>query len=69
MNLLKQLIRIMQTRIVCLDFGRISVFGVKRYVIQIKRHWWSSWEIRDWDDKNLMTPRFYESIKEAKEHL
>ena len=59
----------MKTRIVCFDFSIISDFIIKRYVIQIKRHWWSRWEIRDWDDKILMTPRFYGSIKEAKEHL
>jgi hypothetical protein len=59
----------MRTRIVCYDFGRISDFGCKRYVIEIKRHWWSRWEIRDWSDKNLMTPRFYENVKEALGHL
>ena len=58
----------MKTRIVCFDFGRLSPkYGVKRYVIEYKLHWWNRWRIRDWENRYL--PTFYESEEEAKKHL
>lgn len=59
----------MKTRISCFDFGRLSPYGVKRYVIEYKLHWWSKWRIRDWSDKTYNIPMFYESIEQAKKHL
>lgn len=58
----------MKTRIVCFDFGRLSPkYGVKRYVIEYKLHWWSRWRIRDWENRYL--PTFYDSKEEARKHL
>lgn len=59
----------MKLRIDCLDFGRMSRFGTKRYVIKIKPHWWSKWRIRDWEDESIHMPRFYSSKEEALLHL
>lgn len=53
----------------CFDFGRCSEFGEKRYVIYIKKHWWSRWKIRDWESKSLCIPRFYLTFEDAKNHL
>lgn len=58
----------MKTRISCFDFGRLSPkYGVKRYVIEYKLHWWSRWEIRDWVNRD--TPKFYITWTEARKHL
>lgn len=56
----------MRIRIVCLDFGRTApgLWGLKRYVIEYKPHWWSRWRIRDWENRYL--PTFYESEEETK---
>ena len=61
----------MNTRIVCLYFGRIApgLSGLKRYVIEYKPHWWSRWRIRDWYDKTHNIPTFYESREQAEKHL
>lgn len=60
----------MKTRISCFDFGRLSPkYGVKRYVIEYKLHWWNKWRIRDWYDKTHNIPTFYESREQAEKHL
>lgn len=59
----------MKVRISCIDLGRISSFGEKKYVIEVKHHFWSRWKIRDWENIDRGLPRFYNSIQEAKNHL
>jgi hypothetical protein len=59
----------MKTRIKCIDLGRLSSLGEKMYVIEVKRHFWNIWKIRDWENIERGLPRFYNSIQEAKEHL
>lgn len=59
----------MKIRITAFDFGRISPIAGVVYVIEHKRHWWSKWSIRDWDNKSFNIPRFYLSRKEAETHI
>ena len=51
-----------KTRIVA-----VTAYPFKGYIIEIKRHWWSKWRIRDWDCLNPPMPTIY-TTEEVAEH-
>lgn len=60
----------MKTRITIHRFGGASNDRqFTRYRIEIKKHWWSKWRIRDYEDKEKMRPLYYKTYLEAVNNL
>ena len=57
----------MKTRIIIKQFENIDNPSkpVKRFCIEEKKHWWSRWRIRDWEDKKKRIPLYYTTYLEA----
>lgn len=48
---------------------RVVAYPAQGYIIEIKKHWWSKWKIRDWDTLNPPVPVIYPSERVAKQFL
>ena len=59
----------MELKIMKFHFGCICGEPVFGWAIQIKRHWWSKWQFRDWYDRFHNIPMFYQSKEEARRNL
>lgn len=60
----------MKTRITIHRFAPTSDNNsLTRYRIEVKKHWWSRWKVRDWNDEKKTQPRYYKTYLDAINNL